>query len=50
MFLRAQTDRLGVEPVLGEPATNGALREGLLAQRVWVDSDFARRLATRYDE
>ena len=49
-FLRAQTDRLGVEPAPGEPATNGALREGLLAQRVWVDPDFARRLAARYDE
>ncbi|MCI4348072.1 MAG: M1 family metallopeptidase [Thermoplasmata archaeon] len=49
-FLRAQTDRLGQEPVPGEPATNGTLRENLLTQRVWVDPDFAQRLASRYDE
>ncbi|MGC2288530.1 MAG: M1 family metallopeptidase [Thermoplasmata archaeon] len=49
-FLRAQTDRLGVEPVPGEPATNGVLRETLLEQRVWVDADFARRLARHFDE
>ncbi len=49
-FLQVQTDRLGVEPVPGEPATNGALRETLLAHRVWVDLEFARRIATRYPE
>jgi tricorn protease interacting factor F2/3 len=47
-FLRAQTDRLGVDPVPGEPATNGAIREALLSQRVWIDPDFAQRLAPRY--
>ena len=49
-FLQAQTDRLGSEPVPGEPATNGTLRETLHALRVWVDPDFARRLATRFPE
>jgi tricorn protease interacting factor F2/3 len=49
-FLRAQTDRLGLEPVPGEPATNGALRESLLSQRVWVDPEFSRSLAMRYPE
>lgn len=49
-FLRAQTDRLGTERIDGEPATNGALRESLLTQRVWVDPTFARALAARYPE
>ncbi|MCI4351862.1 MAG: M1 family metallopeptidase [Thermoplasmata archaeon] len=48
-FLRAQTERLGQEPSPGEPATNGTLREDLLGQRVWVDPEFARRLASRFD-
>jgi tricorn protease interacting factor F2/3 len=49
-FLQAQTGRLGVEPVPGEPGSNGALREALLGQRVWVDPDFASTLAARYYE
>jgi tricorn protease interacting factor F2/3 len=49
-FLRAQTERLGMEPAPGEPATDGALRESLSAQRVWVDRDFAQTLAARYSE
>jgi tricorn protease interacting factor F2/3 len=49
-FLRAQTDRLGLDRVSGEPATSGALRESLLGQRVWVDAEFAQRLARHYDE
>ena len=49
-FLRAQTERLGLEPLPGEPTTNGTLREDLLSQRVWVDAEFARSLAARYDE
>ncbi|HLY76565.1 MAG TPA: ERAP1-like C-terminal domain-containing protein, partial [Thermoplasmata archaeon] len=49
-FLRAQTQRLGLEALPGEPPTNGVLRESLLSQRVWVDPDLARQLAARYDE
>ncbi|MFZ0830048.1 MAG: M1 family metallopeptidase [Thermoplasmata archaeon] len=49
-YLRAQTLRLGLTAVAGEPATNGALRENLLSQRVWVDADFARQMAAKYDE
>ena len=49
-FLRAQTERLGQEAQPGEPVTNGTLREDLLTQRVWVDPEFARRLAARFDE
>jgi tricorn protease interacting factor F2/3 len=47
-YLRAQTERLGIEPAAGEPATHGVTREGLLSQRVWVDPEFARELANRY--
>ena len=49
-FLRAQTERLGMEAVPGEPATNGVLRESTLSQRVWVDPDFARSMATRFGD
>ena len=49
-FLRAQVDRLGLSATTAEPVTDGALRESLLSQRVWVDPDFARQMAARYDE
>lgn len=49
-FLRTQTDRLGIDTRPGEPTTNGALRELLLTQRVWVDPEFARDMAERFAE
>jgi tricorn protease interacting factor F2/3 len=49
-FLQAQSDRLGLSPAAEEPATNGVLRENVLSQRVWVDNEFARTMAAKYDE
>jgi tricorn protease interacting factor F2/3 len=44
----AQSDRLGFEPVPGEPAADTALRERVHRARVALDPEFARRLAKEY--
>ncbi len=44
-FLRAQSDRLGPRRRPGEGETEGILRERVAVARVWLDPEYARRLA-----
>jgi tricorn protease interacting factor F2/3 len=45
----AQSERLGLDPVAGEPDRVRTLRESLTASRVRLDPPFAQRLAAEFD-